>query len=410
MSRQRFSLRKLTIGVVSVLLGVSAVGTVNAVKPQIVRAATNGTGDNGKSSPDKSNSDLNSSDGKYLTIVYYDQNNKQVGFYTPTVFLDDQSNNNTKGYNYKLTNDDAKLVNDAANAYVPKEYHITSAGANANTTVTGNYKVTVAKGETTPSKNTEGALTIYYITDSKDPDNSQVDYQGYSTDFDDVSVGQSVAIKAPAGYEFADPNQSTTAKIEKQDGYFPASIYVLVKKIPQTPAAPSQPDQVSQASQATQASQPSKTVQSSSVQRPAVKKAMPKLTVQALKKTTYVYNAKGQLVKTHGKSVKMSRAKLAKALQHAKVVTIKGKKYFQVAKNQFVKAANLIVAVKVNKKVVLKGRKNTKIRVYNKHGRLTLKTIRGGRHYKLSQKVYLHGKVFYKIAGKNIYLRASQVR
>lgn len=126
----------------------------------------------------------------------------------------------------------------------------------------------------------------------------------------------------------------------------------------------------------------------------------------------YVYTKALKVVKhkTH-KNVLLKKNHYIKAWNKGKIVTIKGKKFYQIGKNRFVKVANT-----VNKKAkknyvlaVVKGRKNHKVRVYLANGKFAKKYVYGQKTYKLAEKKTIKGKTYYRIYGKNLWVRASKI-
>ena len=122
----------------------------------------------------------------------------------------------------------------------------------------------------------------------------------------------------------------------------------------------------------------------------------------------FVYNKYGKLVKK-GLHVKLlKRGKIIKVLKNAKIVTIKGKKYYQIGKNQFIKVANTkLTTHKVHIKVRIKG--NKKIKMYNRAGKFNKHYARPNYTYAFNEKAKIHGKTYYKIAGTNNWILAKKL-
>ena len=122
----------------------------------------------------------------------------------------------------------------------------------------------------------------------------------------------------------------------------------------------------------------------------------------------FVYNKHGKLVRK-GLYVKMlKRGKTIKALKNAKIVTIKGKEYYQIGKNQFIKVANTkLTTHKVHIKVRIKG--NKKIKMYNRAGKFNKHYARPNHTYTFNEKAKIHGKTYYKIAGTNNWIPAKKL-
>lgn len=126
----------------------------------------------------------------------------------------------------------------------------------------------------------------------------------------------------------------------------------------------------------------------------------------------YVYTKSLKIVKhkTH-KNTLLKKGHYIKAWNKGKIVTIKGKKFYQIGKNRFVKVANA-VAKKAKKSYVLavvKGRKNHKVRVYLENGKFAKKYVYGQKTYKLAEKKTTKGKTYYRIYGKKLWVCANKI-
>lgn len=126
----------------------------------------------------------------------------------------------------------------------------------------------------------------------------------------------------------------------------------------------------------------------------------------------YVYTKSLKIVKhkTH-KNTLLKKGHYIKAWNKGKIVTIKGKKFYQIGKNRFVKVANA-VAKKAKKSYVLavvKGRKNHKVRVYLENGKFAKKYVYGQKTYKLAEKKTIKGKTYYRIYGKKLWVCANKI-
>lgn len=124
----------------------------------------------------------------------------------------------------------------------------------------------------------------------------------------------------------------------------------------------------------------------------------------------YVYNSKGKTVKHNGKKILLRKKAVVNTVNHKKVVYIKGKAFYQIGRNKFVKVANtLSKASKVKMHVIGKGKHHKRIRLYNSKGKATRKYIVAGHRYRVSRKKTINGKVFYKLYGKNEWVLAKSV-
>ena len=126
----------------------------------------------------------------------------------------------------------------------------------------------------------------------------------------------------------------------------------------------------------------------------------------------YVYTKAFKVVKyKNHKNIVLKKGHYIKAWNKGKIVTIKGKKFYQIGKNRFVKVANTINK-RAEKNYVLatvKGRKNHKARVYLANGKFAKKYVYGQKTYKLAEKKIIKGKTYYRIYGKKLWVRASDL-
>lgn len=126
----------------------------------------------------------------------------------------------------------------------------------------------------------------------------------------------------------------------------------------------------------------------------------------------YVYTKVLKVVKyKNHKNIVLKKGHYIKAWNKGKIVTIKGKKFYQIGKNRFVKVANT-VNKKAKKNYVLatvKGRKNHKVRVYLENGKFAKKYVYGQKTYKLAEKKTIKGKTYYRIYGKKLWVRANKI-
>ena len=125
---------------------------------------------------------------------------------------------------------------------------------------------------------------------------------------------------------------------------------------------------------------------------------------------SYVYTLQGKIVKRHGKRYLIRKGHKAVALHNAKIVKINGKKFYQIAKNEYVKVVNTITATKkINVNAVVKGKKNHKVRTYSSMGKLSRHYVYGQRTYKFTAKKEIKGRTYYKVSGKNEWVPASKL-
>ncbi|TSO26136.1 SEC10/PgrA surface exclusion domain-containing protein [Lactobacillus sp. LL6] len=123
--------------------------------------------------------------------------------------------------------------------------------------------------------------------------------------------------------------------------------------------------------------------------------------------TAFVYDKNGKIVR---KGLKINYIKRGKTVKALKTVTIKGKKYYQVGKNEFIKAANAKFTTQViHLTATIKAKKNSKVKTYARSGKLNKHYVLGKKSYKFNEKLTINGKTYYKIAGKNDWVPASKL-
>lgn len=120
----------------------------------------------------------------------------------------------------------------------------------------------------------------------------------------------------------------------------------------------------------------------------------------------FVYDKHGKAIKKglHFKLIK--KGKQIKALKNAKVVTIKGKKFYQISKNEFIKVNN--TNFKTNR-VHLKARVTGSGKAYTRAGKHNKHHVNTGNIYTFDEKITVHGKTYYKINWTNDWIPASEL-
>ena len=109
------------------------------------------------------------------------------------------------------------------------------------------------------------------------------------------------------------------------------------------------------------------------------------------------------------KNIILKKGSYLKAWNNGKVYVIKGKKYYQIGKNKFVKVANTVAKKSKSYVAVVKGRKNHKVRVYLGNGKFAKKYVYGQKIYKFAEKKIIKGKTYYRISGKKLWIPASKL-
>lgn len=121
----------------------------------------------------------------------------------------------------------------------------------------------------------------------------------------------------------------------------------------------------------------------------------------------FVYTKSGKVIRKGLYYKIIRRGRTIKTLKNAKVVTIKGKKFYQIGKNQYIKVANTkIVPYAISRKAIIKGRR---VRAYNRSGKFNMHYVKGGRVYKFNERAVINGKTYYKIAWTNNWIPASKL-
>lgn len=124
---------------------------------------------------------------------------------------------------------------------------------------------------------------------------------------------------------------------------------------------------------------------------------------------SYVYTKSGKIARKNGKRVVLKKSS-TRSLSNAKLVTIKGQKYYQIGKNQYVKASNVIAPIrKANVRAVVKGRKNARVRAYTSTGKRTRSYLSGRKSYKFTARRSINGRTYYKVSGRNLWIPASKL-
>ena len=129
------------------------------------------------------------------------------------------------------------------------------------------------------------------------------------------------------------------------------------------------------------------------------------ITSVKLTHNAFIYDKNGKVIKSKITIKFIRRGKTIKPV-NAKTVTIKGKKYYQVGKNQFIKAANAKIKTHpVKVKAVLK----TNFKAVDLNGKHNGKTVKSGKKYHFNEKRTINGKTYYKIIWTNNWIPASKL-
>lgn len=244
-------------------------------------------------------------------------------------------------------------------------------------------------------------------------------------DFEETKMtkgGYLVAAKTDSNGNFAKVNVDNDNEPESITEYIfaPTELKFFILSLsdlqPTTPVeTPTQPTEVvqpTQASQVTETAQPTVPTQdvnqaTNPVETSVVKKPL------MLKHNAFIYTKHGKLVKKHGIYEVLKKYEDIKPLKNAKIVKIKGKKFYQIGKNRYIKVANTTIKPgikKISTKGIVKGTKHTQIRLYNTNGKYIKKHIKGMKHLKFNAKKIIKGHLYYRIKGTNNWIRANKVR
>ena len=119
----------------------------------------------------------------------------------------------------------------------------------------------------------------------------------------------------------------------------------------------------------------------------------------------FVYTKSGKAIRS-GLHIKFIRR--GKTLKTLKVVTINGKKFYQIGRNQYVKVANTRIKTHaVHIKARIKGLK--KVKAYDRRGKFNKHYVRSKRSYSFNEKAVINGKTYYKITGTNDWILANKL-
>ena len=87
---------------------------------------------------------------------------------------------------------------------------------------------------------------------------------------------------------------------------------------------------------------------------------------------------------------------------------MKGKKFYQIGKNEFIKVANTKLSTKAIK--LRASLKNHRVaQTYDRSGNLNNHYIKGNHVYNFNEKATINGKTYYKLAWTNNWVPASKL-
>lgn len=131
-----------------------------------------------------------------------------------------------------------------------------------------------------------------------------------------------------------------------------------------------------------------------------------------LKHNAFIYNKKGKLVKTKEHLFVVWKAfKNFEPKDNGKVYIIKGKKFYRVGKDHYIKVANTTTRPKTKKFTglgIVKGHR--KVRLYDLNGKFAKRYVASGKRLEFSHKRLIRNRLCYQIAGLNLWIRASRVK
>lgn len=129
-------------------------------------------------------------------------------------------------------------------------------------------------------------------------------------------------------------------------------------------------------------------------------------------RNSFVYDKNDKLVKNkYGMIKTISKFKNVVALDHGKAVTINGKKYYRIGKNQYIKISNTSARPKATSISASGKIKGKRVTLYTADGKALRKINLKGKTLKFDQKKFINGRKYYRatIDGKKVWIRAIKV-
>ena len=131
----------------------------------------------------------------------------------------------------------------------------------------------------------------------------------------------------------------------------------------------------------------------------------------------FIYNKYGKVIKDKNDAYEIKRVdQKAKILDGGKTYSFPNQKgeFYRIGKDRYIKAAN--VGRVTNKVQSIRMRGTIKashkygVKLYNSKGKFTKKVLYNARKVRFDQKKYMHGRIFYRIQGTNIWVRKGNIK
>ena len=134
-----------------------------------------------------------------------------------------------------------------------------------------------------------------------------------------------------------------------------------------------------------------------------------------LKHNAFIYTKTGKIARTKYHIYMLWLAyRNVKPLDNGKIYNIKGKEFYRVGKNKYIKVANTTVRpkiTKVNIEGTVKAHKGFKrVRLYDVNGKFVKKFVARGKKLRFNGKRKIHNHMYYQIKGTKLWIRASKIK
>lgn len=127
----------------------------------------------------------------------------------------------------------------------------------------------------------------------------------------------------------------------------------------------------------------------------------------------YVYDHTGKVITTKGDFLEVGLFDKVKILDNGKVYNIKGKSFYRIGNNKYIKVANVgkaPKAQKINTRGTIKATHKYGVRLYNSKGKALKKILRHTKKVRFDQKKLIGDKVYYHIKGTKSWVRSGNIK